>query len=68
MTGDGASAAIAQLQQHTFNLVVCDMMMRDIDGADVYEACRASAANRSARFAILTEGKGDQASPGVGQP
>lgn len=56
MTGGGASAAIGQLQQHTFDLVVCDRMMRDIDGADVYEACRASAANRSARFVILTGG------------
>ena len=32
------------------------MMMPDIDAADVYEACRASPANRETRFVILTGG------------
>ena len=52
----GGAAAIAQLQQNPFDLVLCDMMMPDIDGVDVYEACRASPANRETRFVIFTGG------------
>ncbi len=52
---DGASA-ITQLQRNAFDLVVCDMMMPDVDGVDVYTACRASDANSKTRFVIISGG------------
>ncbi len=52
---DGAGA-IAKIQQQQFDLILCDMTMPNIDAAGVYEACRASPANRETRFVIFTGG------------
>jgi two-component system NtrC family sensor kinase len=36
----GGQAALERLREHTYELVVCDLQMPDVDGAAVYRAAR----------------------------
>ncbi len=52
---DGA-AAMALVKQEAFDLVLCDMMMPNADGIDIYEAFCSGAANKDGRFVVITGG------------
>lgn len=55
-TATNGATACALLSEHTFDLVLCDMMMPDVDGIDVYDAFRAQPYQQHARFIIITGG------------
>ena len=49
-------AAMALVKQEAFDLVLCDMMMPNADGIDIYEAFCSGAANKDSRFVVITGG------------
>lgn len=52
--------ALALCQQQSFDLIVCDMMMPDITGMEVYERMRRSHEALANRFVFITGGAIDQ--------
>jgi CheY-like chemotaxis protein len=48
--------ALARCRQESFDLVVCDMMMPDITGMEVYERMRQSDEAQANRFLFITGG------------
>lgn len=53
----GGNAAVAAIQANpSFDLVLCDVMMPDLNGPRVFEAIRASHPELAARFVFITGG------------
>jgi PAS domain S-box-containing protein len=49
-------AAIAMLEKTPFDVILCDLMMRDVSGVDVYESVRASRPGLEKRIVFMTGG------------
>jgi two-component system NtrC family sensor kinase len=58
----GGQAALERLREHTYELVVCDLQMPDVDGAAVYRAVEQLAPRRPA--VLLMTGYADTSAYG----
>jgi two-component system, cell cycle sensor histidine kinase and response regulator CckA len=47
---------IEQIEQHTFDLVICDLVMHGVSGMEVYERVCASRPEMAERFSFITAG------------
>ncbi len=56
VAGSGGEAIEAILSDQTFDVIVCDLMMPDISGMDVYESIRRARPGLAERFLFMTGG------------
>jgi CheY-like chemotaxis protein len=55
----GGREAIEAIEAAPFDVVLCDVMMPDLTGVEVYEAVRAARPELAARFVFVTSGAFD---------
>jgi DNA-binding NtrC family response regulator len=53
---DSGREAIARMSDATFDVIICDLVMPDLTGMDVYEHAEANAPGELSKFVLMTGG------------